>query len=270
MDARRAENMNVNHLKAFHEVAKAKSFTLAAQQMHVSQPTLSTQVKSMEKRFAVPLIKRNKKAFELTGEGEIVFQHAERIFTLIQNLKKDLENFKVHNIIIGSTPYISDHVLPDILRAIQKQHGDVNIQIYTGLSQEALDKVVDYEYDLAVLGSLPYPDNIVSVPILKAKLLFISREDMGGRVSLRQLADYPIILPEEGSATRDYLIREFAARNLCTSPTGSTARTSRRSNTWCSSGWAARSSRCSTSSGASRKACSTWRKQRKTSPSITT
>ena len=206
--------MNLNHLKAFYEVAKAKSFTLAAQQMHVSQPTLSTQVKAMEKRFAVPLIKRNKKAFELTAEGKVVFQHAEKIFSLTQALKKDLANFKVHDIIIGSTPYISDFVLPDILQTIQNQHGDVKIQIYTGMSQEVLDKVVDYEYDLAVLGSLPYPDNIVSVPVLKAKLLFISKEDMGERVSLQQLADYPIILPEEGSATRDYLIREFARRDL--------------------------------------------------------
>lgn len=206
--------MNVNHLKAFYEVAKAKSFTLAARQMNVSQPTLSMQVKSLEKRFAVPLIKRNKKAFELTEEGNIVFRHAEKIFSLLHELKRELENFETHNMIIGSTPYISDHVLPDILLAIREKHSDVKVQIYTGLSQEVLGKVVEYEYHLAVIGRLPYPDNIVSVPILKAKLLFISKEDMGGRVNLKQLASHPIILPERGSATRDYLIREFAARNL--------------------------------------------------------
>ncbi|MHB8771045.1 MAG: LysR family transcriptional regulator [Syntrophales bacterium] len=206
--------MNVNHLKAFYEVAKAKSFTLAAKQMNVSQPTLSMQVKSLEKRFAVPLIKRNKKAFELTEEGNIVFRHAEKIFSLLHELKKELENFETHNMIIGSTPYISDHVLPDILLAIREKYSDVKVQIYTGLSQEVLDKVVEYEYHLAVIGRLPYPDNIVSVPILKAKLLFISKEDMGGRVNLKGLASHPIILPEKGSATRDYLIREFAARNL--------------------------------------------------------
>ena len=171
--------MNVNHLKAFYEVAKAKSFTLAAKQMNVSQPTLSMQVKSLEKRFAVPLIKRNKKAFELTEEGNIVFRHAEKIFSLIHELKKELENFETHNMIIGSTPYISDHVLPDILLAFREKHSDVKVQIYTGLSQEVLDKVVDYEYHLAVIGRLPYPDNIVSIPILKSKLLFISKEDMG-------------------------------------------------------------------------------------------
>jgi len=53
------------------------------------------------------------------------------------------------------------------------------------LSQEVLDKVVDYEYHLAVIGRLPYPDNIISVPVLKSKLLFISKEDIGERVSLR-------------------------------------------------------------------------------------
>ncbi|MCE5264964.1 MAG: LysR family transcriptional regulator [Deltaproteobacteria bacterium] len=206
--------MNVNHLRAFYEVAKAKSFTQAAKQLNVSQPTLSMQVKSLEKRFAVPLIKRNKKAFELTEEGNIVFGHAEKIFSLINELKKELENFETSNMIIGSTPYISNHVLPEVLLAMREKHSDVRVQIYTGLSQEGLNKVVDYEYHLAVIGRLPYPDNIVSIPILKSKLCFISKEDMGPRVSLHQLADYPIILPEEGSATRDYLIREFAARNL--------------------------------------------------------
>ena len=150
----------------------------------------------------------------MTEEGNIVFRHAEKIFSLIHELKKELENFETHNMIIGSTPYISYHVLPDILLAIQEKHSDVKVQIYTGLSQEVLDKVVDYEYHLAVIGRLPYPDNIVSIPILKSKLLFISKEDMGERVSLQELANYPIILPEQGSATRDYLIREFAARNL--------------------------------------------------------
>lgn len=206
--------MNINHLKAFFEVSKAKSFTLAAKQLNVSQPTLSMQVKFLEKRFSVPLIKRNKKTFELTEEGTIVFRHAEKIFSLIHDLKKELENFETSNMIIGSTPYISYHVLPDILLAIQEKHNDLKVEIYTGLSQEVLQKVVDYEYHLAVIGRLPYPDNIVSVPVLKSKLLFISKEDIGERVSLQALANYPIILPEHGSATRDYLIREFAARNL--------------------------------------------------------
>lgn len=206
--------MNVNHLKAFYEVAKAKSFTLAAKQLNVSQPTLSMQVKSLEERFSVPLIKRNRKTFELTEEGNIVFRHAEKIFVLLHELKKELENFEAHHMIIGSTPYISNHVLPDVLLAIQEQDIGLKVQIYTGLSKEVLDKVVDYEYHFAVIGRLPYPDNIVSIPILKAKLLFISKENLGGEVSLSQLANHPIILPEKGSATRDYLMGEFLKRNL--------------------------------------------------------
>jgi DNA-binding transcriptional LysR family regulator len=206
--------VNVNHLKAFYEVAKAKSFTLAAKQLNVSQPTLSMQVKSLEERFSVPLIKRNRKTFELTEEGNIVFRHAEKIFVLLHELKKELENFEAHHMIIGSTPYISNHVLPDVLLAIQEQDIGLKVQIYTGLSKEVLDKVVDYEYHFAVIGRLPYPDNIVSIPILKAKLLFISKENLGGEVSLSQLANHPIILPEKGSATRDYLMGEFLKRNL--------------------------------------------------------
>ena len=206
--------MNVNHLKAFYEVAKAKSFTLAAKHLNVSQPTLSMQVKSLEKRFSVPLIKRNKKAFELTEEGNIVFRHAEKIFVLLHELKRDLENFETHHMIIGSTLYISNHVLPDILMAIQEKNIGVKVQIFTGLSKDVLAKVVDYVYHLAVMVRQPYPDNLVAIPVLKTKLMFISREDLGKEVSLQELAKYPIILPEQGSATRDYLMNEFQKRDL--------------------------------------------------------
>jgi len=206
--------VNVNHLKAFHAVARAKSFTLAAKHLNVSQPTLSMQVKSLEKRFSVPLIKRNRKTFELTEEGNILFRHAEKIFSMLHEMKRDLENFETHHMIIGSTPYISNHVLPEVLLAIQEQHIGLKVQIYTGLSTEVLGNVVDYEYHFAVIGRLPYPDNIVSIPILKTKLLFISKEDLGEEVSLRQLANHPIILPEKGSATRNYLMGEFSKRNL--------------------------------------------------------
>jgi DNA-binding transcriptional LysR family regulator len=204
----------VNHLKAFYEVAKAKSFTLAAKHLNVSQPTLSMQVKSLEKRFSVPLIKRNKKAFELTEEGNIVFRHAEKIFVLLHELKRDLENFETHHMIIGSTLYISNHVLPDILMAIQEKNIGVKVQIFTGLSKDVLAKVVDYVYHLAVMVRQPYPDNLVAIPVLKTKLMFISREDLGKEVSLQELAKYPIILPEQGSATRDYLMNEFQKRDL--------------------------------------------------------
>jgi len=206
--------VNVNHLKAFYEVAKAKSFTLAAKHLNVSQPTLSMQVKSLEERFSVPLIKRDRKAFELTEEGNIVFRHAEKIFSRLHELKKELENFEANHMVIGSTPYISNHVLPDVLLAIQEQNVGLKVQIFTGLSTEVLDKVLDYEYHFAVIGRLPYPDHIVSIPILKTKLLFISKESLGDEVSLQELAKHPIILPEKGSATRNYLMNEFHKRNL--------------------------------------------------------
>jgi DNA-binding transcriptional LysR family regulator len=206
--------MNVNHLKAFYAVAKAKGFTHAAKQLNVSQPTLSMQVKSLEKRFSVPLIKRNKKTFELTEEGKLVFAHAEKIFLLIHDLTKELENFESYNMVIGSTAYISNHVLPEILHAIQEKYSTVKVQIYTGLSKEILNKVVDYEHHIAVIARVPYPDNIVSIPVLKAKLMFISKDDLGGQVSLQDLVNSPIILPERGSATRDYLLNAFHTRNL--------------------------------------------------------
>ena len=69
-------------MKAFCNVADCNSLTLAAKKMNISQPTLSLQVQSLEKKYGIVLIKRNRKSFELTEEGRIIFTHARSIFSL--------------------------------------------------------------------------------------------------------------------------------------------------------------------------------------------
>ena len=74
--------MNFTHLKAFFTVAKLKSFTKAAVELSVSQPTLSLQVQSLENQYDIVLINRTKKSIELTEEGKTVYSFADTIFSL--------------------------------------------------------------------------------------------------------------------------------------------------------------------------------------------
>ena len=207
--------MNFNHLRAFYCVAKNRSFSIASAELNVSQPTISMQVKSLEQTYNVLLIRRRRKYFQLTEEGQIVYSHAQQIFTLAHNLKKVISNFDENIIRIGSTPYIAHYILPHLLMILKKSHPCMKVEIYTGLSSEILQMVIDSEYHVGVIGRLPYPDTIVAKFITEKRLYFITRDkNMPESLYLKDLENCPTILPEKGSATREYIIKEFSKRNV--------------------------------------------------------
>jgi len=206
--------MNCKHLLAFYTVAKYKSFTLAARELNVSQPVLSIEVKKLEKTYNVILIRRNKKAFELMEEGKIAFTYAKQVFSLLDDLKDVLIQGDEQNLKIGSTPYIVNFIMPDVLNALKECHPDLKFQIYTGLSTEIMEMVVNGDCHVAVIGRVPYPDEIIYREIMKLPLYFITRESMNEKVFLRELSGSSFILPEKGSATRDHLLSGFKERNI--------------------------------------------------------
>jgi Transcriptional regulator len=206
--------MNFNHLKAFYNVADCKSFTLAARRLNISQPTLSLQVQSLEKRYGVVLIKRNRKSFELTEEGKVIFTYAQSIFSLANDLENAIEDLNTSNLKIGSTPTLAHYVMPCVIMALKERHPRLKLELYTGVSREILMKLVNFEYHVALIGRVEYPANIISKTIIEPKLYFITTAPMQVTIHLSDLSNYPIILPEQGSATRDYLIGEFTRRNI--------------------------------------------------------
>src|SRR4030043_1128757 len=207
--------MNFYHLRAFYCVAKNKSFSIASEELHVSQPTISMQVKSLEQTYNVQLIWRRGKYFRLTEEGQLVYSHAKQIFTLAQNLKKVMSDFSENLIRIGSTPYIAHYILPNLLIVLKQSHPNMKVEIYTGLSTEILQMVIDSEYHVGVIGRLPYPDTVVSKFITEKRLYFITKDPhLPDSLHLKDLENCPIILPEKGSATREYIINEFSKRNI--------------------------------------------------------
>ena len=206
--------MNFTHLKAFYTVAKLESFTLAARELNVSQPTLSQQVKSLERQFDLPLIKRNRKVLRLTREGEIIFTYAEKLMVIVREVEREIEDLHTRLLKIGTTPTLSRYLLPGIVLKLKENNPELKVQIYTGLSREILEMVLDFECHVGIVGRVSYPDDVIFRNIFKPKLSFIAKNIQKEKIHLKDLSDYPIIFPEEGSATRDYIIGEFRKRDI--------------------------------------------------------
>jgi len=209
--------VNFSQLKAFYHVAKSKSFTLAADELHVSQPTISMQVQALEKHYNVTLLNRSRKGVGLTGAGQKVFSYAKKIFSMAGELEKvliDLDRFKSGTLRIASTRQLALYFIPGIVVKIRDSYPDLKLELYTDRSVDIVSKLADMEYHVGVIGRVPYPDNMIFRPIFRQKLYFITQDRFNDKIKLEDLSNYPIILGEKGSATRAYIINAFAKRNI--------------------------------------------------------
>jgi len=209
--------MNFIQLKAFYAIVNNGSFTRAAAELHVSQPALSMQLQGLEKYCAVPLLKRTKKKLELTQEGETLYAYAKRIFDLegeMENAIQDFNTFQASTMIVGSTQLFAHYMLPGIILKLKETFPELKLHLETGLSKDILKKVVNFECHVGIIGRIAYPGNVIFKQISKQKLVFITNEKMKQRIHLKDLSNYPIILREDGSATREYITNEFARRNI--------------------------------------------------------
>jgi DNA-binding transcriptional LysR family regulator len=209
--------VNLTHLKAFYMVAKNRSFTLACRELEVSQPTISLQVRELEKYCGNPLLTRNTKQIELTQEGKLVFPLAEKIFALegeIENTIEEIRNLNLGTLEIGTTFLTLENLIPDIIRSIKDRNPGLRIHLSAGSAEEVLRGVIDYKYHLGIIGRLPYPNNIIAKEIQKMKLYFISKNEIKGKVYLEDLANFPVICPSKGNGLRELLVNEFRKRNI--------------------------------------------------------
>ncbi|MFX0199495.1 MAG: LysR family transcriptional regulator [Candidatus Hodarchaeota archaeon] len=209
--------MNFNHLRAFYSVATNKSFTLACEELNVSQSTVSLQVQELEKHYNLTLLKRKKRPIELTDEGKIIFSYAKKIFHLVQEMEiflHDLNTLHVATVKIGSTPLLASYILPNFIWSLRKGNPRMKFQLYPGGSRQVLEKIISYEYHVGFIVRVPYPDHIIFKEISKQKLYFITRDEFKNRIHLEDLKNYPIILRKTGSATRDYITNEFRNKNI--------------------------------------------------------
>jgi|GEM_PF-1899626 len=204
------DRVNFAHLRAFYHVADCGSFTLASKRLNLSQSTLSLQVQSLEKHYGFPVIKRHKKRLELTEEGALVFSYARSIFSLAHDLGNAMEDLRTRSIKIGSTPTLAHYIMPQVIRTLKEENARLRIQLYTGLSKEVLQKVIDFEYHVGLIGRTDCPGNVINKRVAEPRLHFITNDpDVPARIHLKDLANYPLILAEDGSTTRAYIIEAF-------------------------------------------------------------
>ena len=207
--------MSDRRLKVFHTVAKLLSFTNAAEELHMTQPAVTFQVRQLEEYFNTRLFDRTHNKVSLTPAGERVSEFAERIFDLyseMENSVRDLTGEISGALTIGASTTIAEYMLPALLGEFKNRYPDINLRLKVSNSEGIVSMVEHNVIDLGVVESAVSNKNLIVEVCHDDQLVLIAAPDhdlvkRGGKVKASDIVNYPFVSREEGSGTREVIMQ---------------------------------------------------------------
>ncbi|GAA1886331.1 LysR substrate-binding domain-containing protein [Streptomyces durmitorensis] len=171
--------MQFQQLLYFVAVAETRHFTRAAEQVHVSQPSLSQQVRALEKELGAELFSRARGNIALTDAGEALLPLARRILADADTARievQELAQLRRGRIRLGATPSVCTGLLPEVLRAFHDRHPGIQLLLEEGGSHDLVRELARGALDLAVVVlPLPSPSPaLTTVELLREDLVVVS------------------------------------------------------------------------------------------------
>ena len=211
--------MRHTQLRSFHAVAQRLSFTAAARELGVSQPTITTQVKSLEQEFGVELFVRRGRRIELTETGGGLLDITRRLFAdekEAADYLNETRGLRTGHLRVGAVgPY---HVT-DMLAAFNARHPGLYVSVTVGNSRDTLRDLLDYRTDVAVLAHVDPDPRLVAIPYRRHRVIAFCPVDhpfaQRRSIRTRDLEGQRLIVREAGSTTRrafDQAMREAHVR----------------------------------------------------------
>ncbi len=208
--------MNLRQLEAFYVVVKRKSFTRAAEELNVTQPAVSIQVKSLEKSLNLKLIQRVGKRVQLNEAGELLYQYAEKIFNLVSDADEKMGDFKRlmrGTLQIGATKNYARYIMPSLLSEFQRRYPRVKVILDEGNSEDMARSVLEMKNELAFIAQINLDRKIKSIFFSTVEFVLAAspehRFSQRKSISLRDLNEEPVILREKGSGLRAAILKKF-------------------------------------------------------------
>ena len=145
----------LQQLRILKAVATEKNFTKAAAVLYLSQPSLSKQIKTLEKNLDTLLINRERNKISLTESGKVLLQYSDRILALCEESCRalnDVKNGDRGNLTVGASQTIGTYLMPRVLALFAQNYPQINIKVQVDSTRVVAKNVVNQEIDIAVVG----------------------------------------------------------------------------------------------------------------------
>jgi DNA-binding transcriptional LysR family regulator len=214
-------NVTLRQMRVFTAVARYRSFTRAARELHLTQPAVSQQIKLLEQEAGLPLFEHVGRSIHVTAAGQELLRYASQVTDLLREAGETLAAMRglkrgVLNLGAVST---AKYFAPSLLSAFAPLYPDVAIKFSVGNRGDVIKLLAANEIDLVIMGRPPRELATVAVPFAKHPLVMIAAPDhplaKKRRITVKQLADENFIIREQGSGTRAAMEHVFKAHD-CT------------------------------------------------------
>lgn len=211
--------MDFSTLKTFLLLAQNGSFSQTARSLHLSQPAVSHQIKSLEEEVKQALFDRKGRTAQLTTAGRLLLPYAQRILSLLAESKNALLELEGggRRLSIGAGTTTIIFRLPDIIQDFKELFPQVELVIKAGSSKEVIELVLNGSLDLGLVTTPAPPGTLKSLPLYEDEILLVassswpqSRAPLG----IKELEEEPLILFPPGSGFRDFLELFFRTHGL--------------------------------------------------------
>ena len=199
-------------MEAFCKVYEMGSFSKAAQELFLSQPTVSAHISTLEDELGVQLFDRLGRTILPTQAGKVLYRYAKEAFASLENAKAEIQLLqdKVSgDLLIGGSTIPSHYLLPGILADFARRYPDVQVELKIGDTAEIVEMVSGGELVLGVVGAEMDRPELEFIPVKEDQLVIVAApgfrppaQSSSELLGTKEICTWPWVLRERGSGTR--------------------------------------------------------------------
>jgi DNA-binding transcriptional LysR family regulator len=212
-------SLNLDHLRTLVSAVDLGTFSAAAAALHLSQPTVSLHIAELEQRLHVRLLLRGSGGVKPTSAGDLLVQRARG---LLRDAQETIEALRRHaagvsgRVRVGANTSVLTFLLPEVLRSMEQQHPDIDIDLRIVGSFDALADLARGNLDVAFVGTPAVPDDLVVRRWRRDPMLAFMPESWNppARVTPKWLADQPLIANDATTLLYRQTVEWFASAGI--------------------------------------------------------
>ena len=205
-------------LRSFHAVARYGGFSRAAKVLNISQPTLSTQVKTLEERYGIDLFRRLGRTVGLTVQGKELFEITSRLDQAEQDAENLLDSFRGFNAGKLNIAAVGPFHSTDMIVAYKQKYPLIDIEVRFGNSSRCFERILSFEADVGIIAEVPSDPRVTTLPYSVHDVVIFVNSDHPfyerDSISLAELEGQKVIRREAGSTTRMAIESALSKRRI--------------------------------------------------------
>lgn len=208
-------------LKVFYTVANRLNFTKAGAELFITQPAVSKHIWEIELQYNVKLFDRNGTKVQLTTAGLILYKHCQTLFSIYKDLDFEMHNLNQQHkgvLKIGASTTIAQYVLPAILASFREKFSDIEISLVIQNSEKIEEALQNQSIDLGIIEGQSKSHSLKYTTFLKDEIVLTTKINnplnKKGSISIKELANIPLLLREPGSGTLEVIVHALKPFNI--------------------------------------------------------